>query len=76
MYSPAKKYRYAGAPTSIPYTGQKRWHMIFGLVFGLGAATKIDSVEIRWPSGLTETFAKVSIDKFNELKEGTGTAVK
>ena len=39
MYSPSKKYRNAGAPTSIPYRGQKRWHTIFGLVFGLGAAT-------------------------------------
>jgi hypothetical protein len=44
--------------------------------FGLGAATKIDSVEVRWQSGLTETFAKDSADKFNELKEGMGTAVK
>jgi hypothetical protein len=39
MYSPRKRYRYAGAPTSIPYRGQKRWHTIFGLVFGVGAAT-------------------------------------
>ncbi len=39
MYSPAKKYRRAGSPTSIPYRGQKRWHTVFGLVFGLGAAT-------------------------------------
>jgi len=39
MYSPAKRYRNAGAPTSIPYRGQKRWHTIFGLIFGLGAAT-------------------------------------
>ena len=39
MYSPSKRYRYAGAPTSIPYRGQKRWHTIFGLIFGLGAAT-------------------------------------
>jgi hypothetical protein len=39
MYSPSKRYRYAGAPTSIPYRGQKRWHMVFGLIFGLGAAT-------------------------------------
>jgi enediyne biosynthesis protein E4 len=44
--------------------------------FGLGAATKMDSVEVRWPSGLTETFAKVAIDKLNELKEGTGSAAK
>lgn len=39
MYSPRKRYRYAGAPTSIPYRGQKRLHTIFGLIFGLGAVT-------------------------------------
>jgi len=44
--------------------------------FGLGAATKIDSVEVRWPSGLVETFPKVSADKLNELKEGCGTTAK
>jgi hypothetical protein len=44
--------------------------------FGLGAATKIDSVEVRWPSGLVETFSQIPIDKFNKLKEGTGSAAK
>jgi hypothetical protein len=39
MYSPSKRYRHAGEPTSIPYRGQKRLHTIFGLLFGLGAAT-------------------------------------
>jgi hypothetical protein len=39
MYSPSKRYRYAGTTTSIPYRGQKRWHTILGLMFGLGAAT-------------------------------------
>jgi hypothetical protein len=39
MYSPSRRYRYAGTPTSIPYRGQKRLHTIFGLLFGLGAAT-------------------------------------
>jgi hypothetical protein len=38
-YSPTKRYRLAGAPARIPYRGQKRWHTIFGLIFGLGAAT-------------------------------------
>src|SRR6185369_11090494 len=37
MYSPSKRYRMAGQMTSIPYRGQKRWHTIFGLIFGLGA---------------------------------------
>ncbi len=39
MYSPSKPYRSSGAATSIPYRGQKRWHMIFGLIFGVAAAT-------------------------------------
>jgi hypothetical protein len=39
MYSPSKRYRCNGTSTSIPYRGKKRWHMAFGLIFGLGAAT-------------------------------------
>lgn len=39
MYSPSKRYRNAGVATGIPYRGQKRWHTIFGLIFGVGAAT-------------------------------------
>ena len=43
--------------------------------FGLGTVTKLDSVEIRWPSGLTERFDSASVDKINEVKEGTGVVV-
>ena len=39
MYSPSKKYRFAGAPSAIPYRGQKRWHTIFGLIFGVATVT-------------------------------------
>src|SRR5436190_87712 len=39
MYSPAKRYRSQAGTTSIPYRGQKRWHMVLGLIFGIGAAT-------------------------------------
>jgi PepSY-associated transmembrane protein len=39
MYSPSKRYRRAGAPTSIPYRGQKRWHTVLGLIFGVATAT-------------------------------------
>lgn len=39
MYSPRKRYRYAGAPTSIPYSGWKRWHTIVGLIFGVVTTT-------------------------------------
>jgi hypothetical protein len=44
--------------------------------FGLGDATKLDSVEVRWPSGLTERFDNLAMDKINEVKEGTGASVK
>jgi len=40
--------------------------------FGLGAAKKLDSVEVRWPSGLTEKFREVRLDAINSLKEGSG----
>jgi hypothetical protein len=39
MYSPAKRYRHGLGTSSIPYRGQKRWHMVLGLIFGVGAAT-------------------------------------
>src|SRR6185503_823604 len=43
MLSPSKRYRYAGAPTSIPYRGWKRWHTIVGLCFGVIALTWVFS---------------------------------
>ncbi len=39
MYSPAKRYRNADVATSIPYRGQKRWHTVLGLIFGVATAT-------------------------------------
>jgi hypothetical protein len=39
MYSPHKRYRHAGVPTSVPYRGWKRWHMIIGLLFGVVTTT-------------------------------------
>ena len=34
MYSPSRHFRHGGSLSSIPYTGQKRWHLILGLIFG------------------------------------------
>jgi hypothetical protein len=42
--------------------------------FGLGAANKVDSVAVRWPSGRLETFEELSGDAIHTLKEGSGTA--
>jgi len=39
MYSPFKRYSIRGESACIPYTGQKRWHMIAGLFFGIVACT-------------------------------------
>jgi PepSY-associated TM region len=43
MYSPTKRFRYAGQPSSLPYRGQKRWHLILGLIFGLVTCTWVFS---------------------------------
>jgi len=43
--------------------------------FGLGSATKLDSVQVRWPSGLVEHFSNLSVDAFHTLTEGSGAAV-
>ena len=43
--------------------------------FGLAAATKIDWLQVRWPSGLTERFENITVDKIHTLKEGSGAAV-
>jgi hypothetical protein len=42
--------------------------------FGLGSATKVDSIQIRWPSGLLERFDNLPADSIQTLKEGSGTA--
>jgi len=40
--------------------------------FGLGRATKIDLLEIRWPSGLTEKLENVPANQIVTIKEGEG----
>lgn len=42
------------------------------LHFGLGSATKIDAVEVRWPTGKTESFKDVAADKIYVITEGQG----
>ena len=43
MYSPAKKYRLRTGASSIPYAGQKHWHTVLGLVFGLFGVSKMST---------------------------------
>jgi hypothetical protein len=39
------------------------------LHFGLGKTTAIDRVEIRWPSGATQTLASPAVDQLHKVKE-------
>jgi PepSY-associated TM region len=61
-YSPRKRYRPAGAASSIPYVGQKRWHAILGLVFGVCACTWVFS-------------GMLSMDPFPRLQEGNSDEI-
>jgi hypothetical protein len=42
------------------------------IFFGLGKRSKIDSLEITWPSGAVEKLTSVPIDKIIAVKEGAG----
>ena len=42
------------------------------LHFGLGPRTKIDLIEIQWPSGLVETVKNLAADQAVTVKEGSG----
>ncbi len=44
------------------------------LHFGLGAATKVDKLEIQWPNGTLETFDVPAIDKTVTIIQGKGAA--
>ena len=39
-------------------------------LFGLGGATQIDSLTVRWPSGSTQTVQTVGIDHYITVREG------
>jgi hypothetical protein len=43
--------------------------------FGLGTVSKVDWIEIRWPSGLKEVFENPATDRILGLTEGTGKRV-
>jgi len=72
-----------GARVTIHSAGVKQFREVHGgssylsqndlrLHFGLGAAKKMESVEIRWPSGKTETLANVAADAIYTIVEGEG----
>jgi hypothetical protein len=73
-----------GAQVRIVTAGQKRLGFVNGgnsfagqssarVHFGLGASTSLESVEIRWPSGLVQNFQGLAIDRLHKLREGSPT---
>jgi hypothetical protein len=44
------------------------------LLFGLGRSEKVESLEIRWPSGLVEKITSLPVDGYFTLKESEGLA--
>jgi hypothetical protein len=44
--------------------------------FGLGSATKIDKIEIDWPSGAKESVSVPAIDDIWTVTEGKGVSVR
>ena len=47
-------------------------HSDLRLHFGLGARTKIDSIEVRWPGGAVDRIAGAPVNKILTVKEGQG----
>lgn len=44
--------------------------------FGVGSVTRIEWIEVLWPSGLIERFSNLGADQIHTLKEGSGTPVE
>ena len=44
----------------------------FRLHYGLGAATSVDKVEIRWPDEAKETVTLPGVDRYYAIEEGKG----
>jgi len=40
--------------------------------FGLGDATRVTLLEIRWPTGQVETFRNLEVDQLIYVREGKG----
>jgi hypothetical protein len=40
------------------------------LHFGLGSASRVDKLEIRWPDGSSQVFQDVAADRFYQIREG------
>ena len=42
------------------------------LTFGLGSSTKVDAIEVHWPSGAVDHLNNVNADQIVTIREGAG----
>ncbi len=56
-------YNHVAISVGFMSSSDKRVH------FGLGAETKVSSIEIRWPSGIRQVLKDVSADQFLKVDE-------
>jgi len=82
--SPAQSNRDGiGARVTVKVAGQLRYAEVNGgsgfgvtnslpLEFGLGAATQVEEVEVRWPSGQIDRVSDVAVDRKLVIVEGMG----
>jgi hypothetical protein len=69
-----------GAEVRVFWNGRQQLHEVSGgsgfcaqnqrrLHFGLGMAAAVDRVEIRWPSGTTQTILAPAVDQIHKVQE-------
>jgi hypothetical protein len=39
-------------------------------ILGLGKATRLESLEVRWPGGVVDTFSDLPVNRYMQIKEG------
>ena len=72
-----------GAEITVEAGGRRWWRLVQPaysyassndprVQIGLGAATTVDSIQVRWPDGLQETFPGGPVDRYVTLRRGSG----
>ncbi len=69
---PAWQMREVSAQTGAGFSGQNS----LAVTFGLGRAPVIDSLLMRWPSGIVQTLTNVPVNQFLIVSEGSTTGVE